>query len=246
MSLYEILGQLYQKKMHPKHIKEFDRFANGYERYKIIQTRVAQHLIQKTSYKGRNILDLGAGSGEIYRAIDWEFDRFYALDLAQNMLRFHPETKVEKILCNFDEDRCWKRLTSLSLSIDQIFASSSLQWSKDLDTLLTRMRSLDCPVSAALFTSGTFKTIHEILQVPSPVRSKEEVLSLFCQHFMIDYEIKRYKLFFPDSKSMFSYIKKSGVSSGHKRTSIGKLKELIRSYPHPYLEFEVVFLWSKE
>ena len=230
--------------MDPKHIREFDRFAAHYQRYKIIQTKVARYLTQKSRYQGKYILDLGAGSGEVYRAIGWDFKRFYAVDMAENMLRFHPQNGVEKIVCDFDTKECWRRLGELR--IDQVFASSSLQWSRDLETLLRRIRALTPRLNAAVFTSGTFETIHKILSVPSPIRDKEEIISLFRQYFMVDYEIKRYKLFFEDKRSMFAYIKKSGVSSGEKRAGIGKLRELIRTYPHSYLEFEVVFVWSKE
>ncbi len=244
MSLYEILGQLYQKKMEPRHIRQFNRFATEYERYKIIQQRVARYLVQKSPYRGRSILDLGAGSGEVYRAIDWEFEHFFAVDLAQNMLRFHPKKRVQKIVCDFDSQECWQRLSRLF--VDQVFASSSLQWSKDLDKVLKNIRALTPRLNAAVFTSGTFETIHTILGISSPIRSKDEILPQICQYFMVDYELRRYKLFFPDKKSMFGYIKRSGVSSGTKRVEIGKLKELIRTYPYNYLEFEVVFVWSRE
>ena len=244
MSLYEILGQLYQKKMQPKHIEEFDRFASEYERYKIIQRRVARYLVQKSRFEGKHILDLGAGSGEVYRAIGWDFERFYAVDLAQNMLRFHPRKRVQKIVCDFDSEACWQKLAALP--IDHIFASSSLQWSRDLKKVMRQIRSITSRFDAAIFTSGTFETIHAILGISSPIQSKDEILPQICQYFMVDYEVKRYKLFFSDRRSMFSYIKRSGVSSGQKRADIGRLKELIRSYPYPYLEFEVVFVWSKE
>ena len=57
-------------------VKEFSRFAEDYQSYKIIQSRVAKELVALVDSKPKNILDIGAGSGEIYKNIDWEFDRF--------------------------------------------------------------------------------------------------------------------------------------------------------------------------
>jgi len=240
---YERLGQLYQKKMLPKHALEFDRFAQSYQKYKIIQTKVAKHLIQNTPYQGKRILDLGAGSGEVYKAISWKFDHFFALDLSKNLLKLHPTEKTTFLLCDFDKPLCWEKIKGLK--IDQIFASSSLQWSKDLNSLCKNIAQVTSNIAFAIFTSNTFTTLHQLLGISSPIPSREEIITQICQHFLIDYEIREYKLFFPKKYDMFEYIKRSGVSSGKKVVEIGKLKRAFREYPYPYLEFEVVFIWSK-
>ena len=226
-----------------RHIREFDRNAHSYQRYKIIQTRVARYLVQGVKSKGRNILDLGAGSGEVYRAIGWEFDRFIAVDMSANMLRFHPERKVKKILCDFDSNECLDTLSQES--IDLVFSSSALQWSQDLDRTLANIAKISSNVAFALFTSNTFATIHKMLGITSPISSKEEIIDTLCRHFMLHLETRTYRLFFLEKKDLFDYIKKSGVSSGRKRASIKELRTLIRDYPLNYLEFEVVFAWSE-
>ncbi|BAF70944.1 class I SAM-dependent methyltransferase [Nitratiruptor sp. SB155-2] len=223
------------------HIKEFNRFASDYQQYKIIQSKVAKHLVKNSKYQGKKIADLGAGSGEVYRSIFWEFEKLYACDLSSNMLALHPEEKVEKIICDFDTKACFERIKRLD--IDQIFASSSLQWSKDLPTLFYRLSQLQIPLSLALFTSNTFKTIHSMLGIESPIYTEDEILQQARNFFMLNYEKRVYRLFFSSSKEMFTYIKRSGVSAGKKMASIGELKRLFREYPHSYLEFEVVFLW---
>ncbi len=225
------------------HIKEFERFAHEYQNYKIIQSRVAQHLVRNTPFRGRSLLDIGAGSGEVYRNIDWGFDRFVALDSSQKMLALHPVSKVRKIVCDFDDARCWQKLGSDSF--DLAFSASALQWSKNLEKAFFHIAKTAPFGAFALFTSDTFATIHEILGLSSPIYDKEEILAFASRHFMVDYELRRYRLFFEDTKQMFTYIKRSGVSSGRKRASVAQLRRLLQTYPHPYLEFEVVFLWVK-
>ncbi len=226
-----------------RHIRQFDQHAHSYEHYKIIQSKVARHLVQGVRRKGRNIVDLGAGSGEVYRAIDWEFDRFIAVDMSANMLRLHPDKKVEKRLCNFDEEGCL--LSFVKEPIDLVLSASALQWSQNLDHTLANIAKISSNVAFALFTSNTFATIHNILGITSPIYSKDEIVNALCRHFMLHLETRAYKLFFVEKKELFEYIKKSGVSAGKKRASIKELRSLIRDYPFSYLEFEVVFAWSR-
>ncbi len=225
------------------HIKEFNRFASDYQRYKIIQSKVAAHLVANTKYKGKRVADLGAGSGEVYRSLDWDCEKFFAMDLSDNMLRFHPTKNVSKILCDFDEVEC---IHELKLNgVDQIFASSSLQWSKDLNRLMASLAEVTPNIAFAIFSNSTFKTLHSMLGIVSPIYSKEEILDAITKNFMVDYEIRQYKLFFHERSQIFHYIKKSGVSAGKKMAKIKDLRRVMREYPYLYLEFEVVFAWSK-
>ncbi|WP_281951734.1 methyltransferase domain-containing protein [Nitrosophilus kaiyonis] len=224
--------------------KEFSRFAKTYQKYKIIQTKVAKHLISKIDSKPKKILDLGAGSGEVYKNINWDFDNFIAVDSSKEMLNLHPDFKVKKLLCDFSTNSCFDILKKERF--DLIIASSSLQWSQDLDFTFKEISKLNKDFIFAIFTDKTFETIHKIVNIKSPIYSLEEILSLSQKYFLINYEIKRYRLFFKNSLEMFRYIKKSGVSSGRKRLSYKEMKFLIDNYPYKYLEFEVVFLWNKK
>lgn len=227
-----------------KHIQEFERFAQEYQRYKIIQSRVAKYLVSHTPWQGKKILDIGAGSGEIYRTIPWEFEQFVAIDSSKKMLSLHPsEEKIHKIVCDFDTKECWQKLSRYSFDI--AFSSSALQWSRNIDTLFYRVAQHVVQGAFAIFTSGTFVTIHRLLNITSPIYDIETLLFYAQRHFIFDHERHQYRLFFPSTQAMFRYIKHSGVSSGKKVVSIGQLRSLLKSYPYPYLEFEVLFLWWK-
>ncbi len=227
-----------------KHIQEFSRFAHEYERYKIIQSKVAHHLVQKSRKQGRYILDLGAGSGEVYRQISWPIEKFYAVDFSQKMLSLHPDDeKIEKILCNFDTKSCMELLHTKK--VDQIFAASSLHWSKDLDLLFARLKKLSPQGSFALFTDRTFQHIWDLTDISSPLPSFEKIVDTAKRYFMVNYERREYRLFFEKKEDIFTYIKRSGVSAGKKRLPFSTMKRVIREYPYRYLTFEVVFLWCE-
>ena len=56
--------------------KEFSKNAKNYSRYNIVQKKVAKKLISKIKNNPKNILDLGCGTGELYKLIDWNIEKF--------------------------------------------------------------------------------------------------------------------------------------------------------------------------
>jgi len=220
--------------------KEFSRFAHEYGQYNTVQNRVAQSLIETLGDKPQQILDLGCGSGAIASKVTWKYKKFTGVDFSQKMLDLHPKgEKIECRLGDFNEDRLFEEL--VKEKFDRIFSASSLQWAEELDTCLYQISQLGAPISLAIFTSNTFKTMLETAEVPSPLRSAQEVEYLIRQYFHCDIEIVKYELDFESVEDIFTYIKKSGVSGGRNRLSYKEMKALIKNYPSKTLEFEVLF-----
>jgi len=220
--------------------KEFSRFACEYGKYNIIQEKVAQKLLDDLEDKPMNILDLGCGNGTIVKKIDWKYDKFLAVDFSANMLELHPKSEI--IECtegDFNEDSLFEEL--VKNSYDRVFSSSALQWADNLDLTLYQISQLDAPVSLAIFTSNTFKTLLDTAGIDSPLRSSEEVLFLIQQYLHVEIEIVSYELNFDKIEEIFTYIKKSGVSGGRNALSYKQMKSLMKNYPNKTLEFEVLF-----
>ena len=231
-------------------IKEFSRFANQYDQYNIIQKKVAKTLVKKLPFvKYKNILDIGCGSGTIFKNLKKEgiyFDKLTVLDSSQNMLNIHPKTnKIEKIYGDFNTQDFMK---SLHLEeYDILLSSSSLQWSKDLDFTFNSLSALSKKAYLAIFTSDTFKTLHKIAKVDSPIYSSKEIEKSISKYYEdVNFELHTYTLYFDTVRKMFQYIKKSGVSTGEKKLSYKEMKILMQSYPLDYLEFEVLFIEAKK
>ena len=230
-------------------IEEFSRFAHQYDKYNIIQGQVAKKLIANlplTNY--RSILDLGCGSGEVFKNIEKQhisFNSFTALDSTQNMLNIHPQTeKVTKICVDFNDTNFLKALPKDEY--DLVLSSSAIQWSQDLNFTLNAISFLSKTAYFSIFTSGTFKTLHKTANVKSPIYSEKELKKNILQHYTnVKFELHTYTLSFNSVRDMFSYIKKSGVSSGEKKLSYQQMKRLMESYPLDYLEFEVLFVEAK-
>jgi malonyl-CoA O-methyltransferase len=230
-------------------IEEFSRFAHQYNQHNMIQAEVAKTLVSKLPlHTYSTILDLGCGAGEVFKNLEKQhisFNTFTALDSARSMLDIHPETdKVSKICANFNDKNFLKTLSRDHY--DLLLSSSAIQWSEDLSFTLNVISSLSRTAYLAVFTSGTFKTLHQTANINSPIYSAEELQKNILEHYDdVTFELHTYTLHFDSVRDMFSYIKKSGVSSGEKKLSYKQTKALMKMYPLDHLEFEVLFVEAK-
>jgi malonyl-CoA O-methyltransferase len=224
---------------------QFRRHAGSYERYNLIQTRVARALAKKVAGPFGRIVDLGCGSGGFFRAYEHPFTHYLAVDIAPEMLAHHPEGKgVEKMRGDFNDPALFEALAEREF--DLLVSSSALQWAKDLDWTLARIASLGRPVALAIFTDGTFRSLRRVTGSASPIRSREATEEMLRRHFDVRIDILKYELYFDDTLAMLRYIKRSGVSGGRRLLDYAATKRLLAGYPLPYLEFEIVTAVSEE
>jgi malonyl-CoA O-methyltransferase len=221
--------------------KEFSKYANQYDNNNIIQRIVSIALIRECKNKPKRILELGCGSGQIFRNINWDIEYYKAIDFSQSMCKLHPKSKNIEVKCfDFDSDEFWENIKYQKFDI--VFSSSALQWSKDLSKLLTKLLKVTNTIHSVLFTSNTFKTIYKITKQPPAIlnlnKIKQECLKVSQN---TQFEVFNYKLEFQNKKELFRYIKNSGVK-GDIKLSFKDAKNLYLNYPLNYLEFEVVFI----
>jgi malonyl-CoA O-methyltransferase len=215
--------------------KEFTRHASTYHDYSTIQKQVAHELLQRITTKPKKILELGSGSGIIYRSLDWSVEQFVGIDFSEGMCQLHPKSSEVTIYHDnfdaFDYSRFEEN------AFDAIISSSSLQWSNDLAKLLPALQRLSNQHYFAIFTAETFGEIFDFLEIQSPLKPKAYYSTLLKDYQM---ETLRYQLTFQSRKELFEYIKKSGVSGGEKRISYQEAKKLYLTYPSLTLDFEIL------
>lgn len=220
---------------------EFSRYAAEYGSHNVIQRLVAQKLIASTTDQPKQVLDLGCGNGTVFSQIDWNMDRFVGVDFSASMLDQHPlSSNVELILGNFNDRLLFERLSGERF--DHIYSASALQWADDLEGVFESLDSLNAPLSLAIFSAGTFKTLHECAGVTPLLRSADEVIDIAEKHLNARFEVLHTTLEFDSVREMFRYIKRSGVSGGRRVLDFAQTKQLMETYPLSYLEFEVVFI----
>jgi malonyl-CoA O-methyltransferase len=219
--------------------QEFSRFAAEYEQYNMIQQQVAQKLIDDIHNTPKRVLDLGCGSGTVHKLIDWELEQYTAIDFSESMLKLHP--KADHITCKLGDFNSKDFLEEVE-SYDRVISASALQWSEDLDTVFKKIASLKTPISLAIFTCKTFYTIYKSAGLKPILRCSDEIIASSKKYFDAEYALVEYTLSFQSTTDMFRYIKKSGVSGGRRVLNFKQTKQLMREYPHDYLEFEVLFI----
>ncbi|MEA1983058.1 MAG: methyltransferase domain-containing protein [Campylobacterota bacterium] len=222
---------------------EFSKHARDYNSQNIIQKKVIKKLLKDLTYKPKQILDLGCGSGSLCESISWKYKHFTGVDFAPGMLELHPKSEcIEAIYGDFNDATLFENLSTYEY--EHIFSASALQWATDLGSVFKNISSLNIPVSLAIFTSGTFKTLNETASLEPLLRDKEEIDRLQKIYLDAKYEVVSYKLEFESTREMFQYIKRSGVSGSRNVLSFKQTKQLMREYPLSYLEFEVAFIRS--
>ena len=226
-------------------IQEFSRFAHEYDTYNVIQAEVAKSLVtQLPSSHYTTLIDIGCGSGEVYKNLEKNnvfFDHLIALDSSPEMLDIHPSgSKIEKICADFNRIQTFENFSLGHNTL--VLSSSALQWSKDLDFTLSEISKKSSTGYFAIFTSNTFKTLHETAKITSPIYSADVLRATIEKYYHATFELKEYRLYFKSVREMFNYIKKSGVSGGEKQLTYKQTKQLMKRYPLAYLEFEVLFV----
>ena len=219
---------------------QFSKYANEYSNNNIIQQIVSKALVRDINNKPKRILELGCGSGQVFNHVNWQFNKYKAIDSSLSMCKLHPKpSKVEVCCFNFDEDDLYDSIKDEKY--DLVISSSALQWSKDLDKIISRLKNISDELSCVLFTSNTFKTIQSITNATSPILRIKEIKEVFAKYYNCTFEVINYNLEFTNKKEMFNYIKNSGVS-GEASLSYKKAKLLYKEYNLTYLEFEVIFI----
>ncbi len=229
----------------PEVVEEFSRFASQYDSYSIIQAQVAKTLVEMIPFGHQTtILDIGCGSGMVYKNImelTRSFDNFIALDFSPQMLALHPcATNIEKIEADFNSFHAFKNISLGEGGV--VLSSSALQWCKDLDFTLAQIAQIPCQVYFAIFTANTFKTLHQVAGITSPIYPQSILKDTIQKYYHASFETKEYRLEFGSAREMFRYIKKSGVSGRERKLTYKQTKALMESYTLNYLEFEVLFV----
>jgi malonyl-CoA O-methyltransferase len=221
--------------------QSFSQNAYAYDQVNIIQKRVLERVLEKIDEKPSSLLDIGCGSGGVYKAVDWDLKCFVGMDFAQGMLERHPKGEhVTLLLKDFNDASSFDALSSYTF--DRVISSSALQWAEDLDATLARIAALGAPVSLSIFTSNTFKTLYETAGLPPLLRSRESVITLLKKHFDGEIEIVNYTLAFESVREMFRYMKRSGVGAGRNLLGYKEMKKIMETYPLDHLEYEIVLL----
>lgn len=162
MSLEKPLQKFDQAKVR----SSFDRAAETYDEFAVLQTEVCNRLLEKldiVKIKPQMILDAGSGTGVAIPAL---FERYkkaqlVALDISENMLGKSAQQgsffRTPHLVCADVE-----RLPFEDDVFELVFSSLSMQWCNDLNAALTEVKRVLKPGGLFVFTTFGPDTLKEL------------------------------------------------------------------------------------
>ncbi|MGQ8366705.1 methyltransferase domain-containing protein [Glaciecola sp. 1036] len=244
----------------------FDRAANQYDEFGLIQKQVSQHLtrlIACQSVLSGIVLDIGCGTGALASLNCNPNTSWINLDLSQQMLKV-AKTKLENngeqnfVQANADN------LPLLDSSVDNIVSSMALQWCKEPAKTLSELARVLKPngdIWLAIMVESSFSNLHmawENAGYPSKINTFPDEIqwtSLLPQSlYLTEKQSKVFRFIGQDFKALLSSITAVGASTSLQdkkplqKTEYLKLKQAYSALyaDHYYLDYHVVFARIKK
>ena len=146
----------------------FDRAAESYDEFAVLQTEVCNRLLEKldiVKIKPQMILDAGSGTGVAIPALFKRYKKaqLVALDISENMLGKSAQQgsffRTPHLVCADVE-----RLPFEDDVFELVFSSLSMQWCNDLNAALTEVKRVLKPGGLFVFTTFGPDTLKELRQ----------------------------------------------------------------------------------
>lgn len=166
--------------------RAFDRAAEHYEQFAVLQNEVCQRLLEKleiVKIEPRRILDAGAGTGTAQPVL---FERYkkaqlVALDLSENMLhqcRRHGRfLRAPQLVCADIEN-----LPFADNSFELVFSSLSMQWCNNLNAALLEVKRVLKPGGLFVFSTFGPDTLKELRRSWATVDTSDHVNQFIDMH----------------------------------------------------------------
>lgn len=146
--------------------RAFDRAAETYQQFAVLQTEVCNRLLEKleiVKISPQVILDAGTGTGAAIPALFARYKKAHVvtLDLSENMLLKASQhgsfLRSPQAVCGDIE-----RLPFADNSFDLVFSSLSMQWCNDLNAALVEAKRVLKPGGLYVFTTFGPDTLKEL------------------------------------------------------------------------------------
>ena len=148
--------------------RAFDRAAESYEQFAVLQNEVCRRLLEKldiVKLQPQMILDAGTGTGQAVAALFQRYKKaqLVALDLSENMLQ---QTRRHGGMFRSPHLVCAdiQQLPFADESFDLVFSSLSMQWCNDLNAALLEAKRVLRPGGLFVFTTFGPDTLKELRQ----------------------------------------------------------------------------------
>ncbi|WP_457643685.1 methyltransferase domain-containing protein [Persephonella sp.] len=221
----------------------FSRFSESYDREALLQKEAAQLLVEFAGIlEGRGI-DLGCGTGFVYRFSRWK--DMVGIDISEDMIRFYRKFNQNGIIADMEA------LPFRENSFDYAISNFSLHWADFPGTVREVKRVLkkgsrfvfNIPVGGSMeFVEQLLgNTKFDFLCVPEILQTLKE------EGFHIrDFFVEEFEKEFPDGYSLLVHLHKTGVAVNTGEKSLGEKRKIVKKFKEhrqpAVLNFKLLFV----
>ncbi|PAF50457.1 class I SAM-dependent methyltransferase [Helicobacter sp. 13S00477-4] len=218
----------------------FSRKAHTYQGNSSIQALIASRLLEYLDLNYiETLIDIGCGGGnlalQIQKAQIFVKD-FIGIDISAQMLSQHPK-KIQHIdnislICDDFEKFAFEEY-------DVGIAASSLQWAKDIESLLENISKSCSKVAFGIHTNQSLSSVHNFLNTDSPLKSADFLKECLKKYFIGEMWLENFEQRFEDRVKFLSYLKSLGLLGGGV-LDYNKAKIFRNEVPYKKVEYEVL------
>ncbi len=196
--------------------QRFKKSLSTYDKNAVVQREMATQLVEFLPKKEFNsILEVGCGTGFLTKEIKdkIKYKMYFANDIVHECKQYIDEILPSKIFLGCDIEN-----TELGGKFDLIIANASLQWTKNLNGLISKLiNSLNDGgiLAFSIFGDQNFNEIKTLMNITLENNLDRNILSKqVCQSCkIITFEEKIRKLEFTNTHDVLQHIKLTGVNA---------------------------------
>ncbi|WP_457625096.1 methyltransferase domain-containing protein [Persephonella sp.] len=221
----------------------FSRFSESYDKEAVLQKKAAKILISFAGKLEGKILDIGCGTGFLYRFSGWE--NTVGIDIAEDMIRFYKKFNQNAVLADMEE------LPFKENSFDYVVSNFSLHWA-DFEKTVSQVRYILKDGGYFIFNipvGGSLKIVEKILgNTTFDFMCVPEILDILREkEFRIkDFFVEHLEKKFDSGYELLMHLHRTGVAINTENQSIGEKREIVRKFKDhkdpAVLNFKLLFV----
>ncbi|SNZ09878.1 malonyl-CoA O-methyltransferase [Persephonella hydrogeniphila] len=221
----------------------FSRFSESYDKEAVLQKEAAKILIEFAGRLKGKILDIGCGTGFLYRYSEWK--NTVGIDIAEDMVRFYKKFNRSVILGDME------KLPFQENSFDNVVSNFSLHWA-DFGTTVSQVRHVLKKDGCFVFNipvGGSLKAVEKILgDTTFDFLCVPEILDILRENgFRIeDFFVENLEKEFENGYELLMHLHKTGVAINTESKSIGEKRKIVQKFKENktpvQLNFKLLFV----
>lgn len=222
--------------------RQFGRAAEQYNQAAEVQLPIANDALKLLQPGGKNLLDIGCGTGRITRKLTEYAQQVWAVDLAEGMCQFARQQTDKPVNWLVGDAEA---LPLADKSMDAVFSSMALQWCEPVSSALEQIHRVLKPGGHAVLALLSEGALSELNQCWSKVDQQRHV-NVYDSHdalldqarnlgFNVEGMQKNYLTYHQDTRQLLGSIKAIGANvvtenANHAPMSKTMLKQLTAEY----------------